>query len=217
MTWIDVDHRAGPPPSRDDEWELWSADADSSVARTARIQHVASPSVDPRDTIAEVRKALADGAPGLIRILPGTQPHQFPLEEWALAPLPAVCEREGIGLAVDYASCSEVDVGGLARFAREAPEVAILAMADLVHRHSAVWRLFDRCPNVLAQVRPTFDPQTLAAVVDEFGAHRFVFGSSGHRIDSLPSVTASLSEASSAILHDNARCLDDRTWRDRYL
>jgi hypothetical protein len=222
-TWIDADYRGGRLPTGAQVGELWTAVQPTAAeggtgSAAVRVLHVATPTIRPREMTERVRKALDDGAPPVIRLSPGRVGHRYPLEDWALAPLPALCEREGWALAVDYGADADARLGELACFAGSAPEVAVLLLGNLVDELSGVWRLLDRCPNVLVQLLPGVEAAVCVAACNEFGAHRFVYGSGGRAAGPIETLAESLDELTrTAVFADNARLLDDCSWRDTYL
>ena len=112
--WVDVDGAPSISATEATCGETWVVDRQPAFARRSsspgspsaggriRRQFVFTPSRDPWDAVTSARRAMDAGAPRVLRLFPGPLGHRYPLVDWALAPLPAVCEREGFGLAVDY-------------------------------------------------------------------------------------------------------------------
>ncbi|MGC0367465.1 hypothetical protein ABH922_005517 [Rhodococcus sp. 27YEA15] len=196
--------------------ETWQES--SSSGALLRRQVVFVPSLDPWESVDSARAAVRAGAPGVLRLNLRSTKGALPLTEWALDPLPAVCEREGYALALDYGPTGTVPLTELAAFACSAPEVALLVLGDRVCEQPAVWRLLDCCPNVLLQVTDQTAPASLAAGVGTFGAHRFVFGSRGSATGADAVLLAALeADDQVALTSGNARALDTLEWRQRWL
>jgi hypothetical protein len=157
------------------------------------------------------------GAPRVLRLRPGAAEHGFPLVDWAVEPLPAVCEREGYALALDYSASAPLPLTEIAGFACSAPEVPLLLLGDRLCEQPAIWRLLERCPNVLLQITNRAKHEDLAAGIETFGAHRFVYGSGGAG-NANEALIGGLDEADrTALLSGNARLLDSLTWREKWL
>jgi hypothetical protein len=185
---------------------------------TVRRQFVGAPSADPCSMIARLRAAIDAGAPRVVRLFPAGGGHGYPLEEWVLAPLPAICEREGYALALDYGADANVPIGEVARFARSAPEVPMVLLGTHLGVNLGAWRLLDRCPNVLMQLTPAGDADARVDAVRRFGAHRFVFGSRRFEIDSgMPQFGELTPHDRAAVFGGTARLLDHLRWREQYL
>ena len=218
---VDTDHRVSDHRPAEGAAEVWTCTPGAAAAtpgRTVRHQHTAVPTLIAHDVLDAIRAALAAGAPHVVRLCPGPGGNLYPLADWVLAPLPAWCEREGVALAVEYGAGRAAPLSEVAHFARSAPEVPLLLHGDRLSADPAEWRLLDRCPNVLLQVTADVDETLLAAAVDEFGAHRFVFGSRYSTTPLADSTFGALSGgAREAVLGGNASLLDERGWRDRYL
>ena len=195
--------------------EAWPETTSSGAL--LRRQFVFVPSPDPWESINTARKAMEAGAPRVLRLRPGALGHRFPLVDWVLEPLPAVCEREGYALALDYGPSGALPLAELAGFACSAPEVPLLLLGDRLCEQPAIWRLLDRCPNVLLQITNRARPADLATGIEIFGAHRFVFGSRGVGSAGETLLGALEADDRAALLRGNARELDSLGWRERWL
>jgi hypothetical protein len=218
---VDTDHQVLEHCPAERAAEVWTRTLEGTAVTpggTVRHQHTAVPTLIAHDILDAIRAALAAGAPRVVRLCPGPGGNAHPLADWVLAPLPAWCEREDVALAVDYGAGRAAPLSEVAHFARSAPEVPLLLHGDRLGADPADWRLLDRCPNVLLQVTADVDATLLVAAVDEFGAHRFVFGSRDRTSPLAESTFGALSDsAREAVLGGNASLLDERGWRDRYL
>jgi hypothetical protein len=204
-----------------DGWqERWttgtSSEADICAGVSVRRQHVATPTRDPRDMIAAVTAALEHGAPHVIGLRPTADGQLYPLADWVIAPLPALCERESYALAVDYGDAAPA-LGEVAEFARLAPEVPLLVHGDSFDGNPGIWRLLDRCPNILLQVTAGASAEVLGEAVADFGAHRFVYGSRTGSVTRAELFSELADADRAAVLGGNAALLDQRKWRDSYL
>jgi hypothetical protein len=234
MTIDQVDTDAAATPADADGYrsghEVWVAPAlatgstDEAWSETTsggallRRQFVFVPSADPWESVNTARMAMDAGAPRVLRLRPGALGHRFPLVDWVLEPLPAVCEREGYALALDYGSSGALPFAELARFACSAREVPLLLLGDRLCEETAIWRLLDRCPNVLLQITNRARPADLATGIETSGAHRFVYGSRGVGSSADETLLAGLeADDRAALLSGNARQLDSLGWREAWL
>lgn len=209
-TWAPGQSSAG---SADDAWQ-----ETTSNGTLLRRQFVFVPSCDPWDAVNRAREAVQAGAPGVLRLSPGPMGHRYPLLDWVLEPLPAVCEREGYALAIDSTYSGVLPLAEWATFACSAPEVPLVLLGDKLCGQPVIWRFLDRCPNVLLQISNRTNAAHLAAIVENFGAHRFVFGSGGTARTADEKLLAVLREDDRvALLSGNARDLDSLGWRERWL
>lgn len=197
----------------DEPWQ--EATASGAVVRR---QFVFVPSPNHWESVDHAREAMDSGAPRVLRLRPGSLGHRFPLVDWVLEPLPAVCEREGYALALDYGPNGAIPLADLDSFGCSAPEVPLLLLGDKLCEYPAIWRLLDRCPNILLQVTSRARPEDVLTGVTTFGRHRFVFGSRGIGAEADAKVLALLDdEARRAVLSENARQLDSLSWREEWL
>ncbi|GAA3152374.1 non-ribosomal peptide synthetase component F [Kribbella aluminosa] len=183
-----------------------------------RRQFVFVPSPDPWEHVHAAQRAMEAGAPRVLRLRPGIPGHRFPLVDWVLEPLPAICEREGYALALDWGPSGALPLAELASFACSAPEVPLLLLGDRLFEQTAIWRLLDRCPNILLQITNRAGPVDLATGIETFGAHRFVYGSRGAGSCADETLLAALEvDDKAALLNGNARQLDSLGWREQWL
>src|SRR5262249_24115478 len=70
----------------------------------------------------------ANGGPAVVRLCPGPGGHGFPLEAWAVSPIPEFCEREELALGVDYDGAPAFPWSELVAFARAYPRLTVLAL-----------------------------------------------------------------------------------------
>jgi hypothetical protein len=205
-----------PRPAAVPTDEAWSET--TSGGALLRRQFVFVPSPDPWESVKTAQVAVEAGAPGVLRLCPGAPGHHFPLIDWVLEPLPAICEREGYALALDYGPSDALPLVELASFACSAPEVPLLVLGDRLLEQAAIWRLLDRCPNVLLQITNGARPADLATGIETFGAHRFVYGSRGVGSSADETLLAALeADDRAALLSGTARQLDSLDWREQWL
>jgi hypothetical protein len=235
LAWIDVDRsikEATETVGCADIAEVWLAsrpDETDVFARLedpcpigatvrARRQFVAMPPGARPQIMAELTEAVAAGAPRVIRLYPSGGGHGYPLEDWVLVPIPAVCERDGYSLALDYGAGASAPLGEVARFAHSTPEVPMLLLGRHLDVNLGALSLLDVAPNVLLEVTPTLTALCLESAVDRFGAHRFVFGTHDGPVKTAALPLAGLSaDDRVSVAGANARMLDDGEWRNRYL
>jgi hypothetical protein len=163
------------------------------------------------------RHRAAD-APGAVRICPGLDGHGYPLEPWALSPIPEYCEREDLALVIDVASPLEYPWADLVRFARGYPRLTIVALGAPLGGPTAR-RALDSAPNLLLETSALAGDGSclFADLVNAIGAYRFVYGSGASRANQ-SAVVAALSEADAQVVFSGtAHQLANGTWGVTYL
>lgn len=115
--------------------------------------------------------ALSDDGGGIVRIRPGREGDGYPLLDWVISPLPETCEREDLGLAIDYHP-GDIPWQDVVGFARAYPGLPMILIGpdpmDVV-----IPAALNAAPNLIVQLRGTSDIAGLARRVDRLGAHRF--------------------------------------------
>jgi hypothetical protein len=179
--------------------------------------------IPPAHRSGEVQRALdarARGGCGLVRLSPGAGGHRYPLVDWLLTPLPETCEREGLGLALDYGPAgSQPAWEDVVVFARAFPSVPIVVMGVDLEADFVVRGALDAAPNLLIELSGLPRARVLSEEVARFGGHRFLFGSRGaadpgdaDRLVEMLSVSDKI-----AILSGNADSLQLGTWAADFL
>jgi hypothetical protein len=134
--------------------------------------------------IAELEQRLAAyrraGAPAVLRLYPGEHGHRYPLEDWAVTPLPELCESEDLCLALDFGPVGAAyPWQDLMRLARTYPRLPVLALGAPLDGPTAA-RALDAAPNLLLEVSceiGTGDADALPRLVKTHGAYRLTYGS----------------------------------------
>lgn len=134
--------------------------------------------------IAEIEPRLAAyraaGAPAVMRLFPGEHGHGYPLEDWALSPIPEFCEAEDLCLVLDFGPVgSAYPWSDLVSFARHHPRLPILATGAPIDGPTAP-RALDATPNLLLEVScetETEEAAALPALAASHGAYRLAYGS----------------------------------------
>jgi predicted TIM-barrel fold metal-dependent hydrolase len=172
-----------------------------------------------RDLAARAAARRARGAPAVVWVCPGPDGHGYPLEPWAISPIPEFCEREDLALIVDYGETRDYPWAGMVSFARAYPRLPIVALgAPLVGPAAA--RALDATPNLIfdtSGLESASDIAALTALARGRGAYRFVYGS-GDCAVTATEIGAALAESDSAeIFGNNAARLDKGTWGSEFL
>jgi len=212
--WV-IDGRArSEDPARYEAMDLASQD------RTRRLRPCLVAMPGPLD---ELERRLADhrraGAPAVIRICPGAQGHGYPLESWALSPLPEFAEREELALIVDYGAAE----GGypwseVVKFARDYPRLPIAALGAPLDGPTAA-RALDATPNLILETSAFIGKagSGLSDLVRACGAYRFAHGSGGARAPVSALVEAIEAGDAEIVLAGTADHLANGTWGSTYL
>jgi hypothetical protein len=130
--------------------------------------------VDPtrEGSVHRALAAVAGRAGDVLRIAPGPNGDGYPLLDWVVSPLPETCDRENLGLAIDYRGAA-IPWDDVVRFARAYPSLPIVVMGAAVGKDRVVPAVLDVAPNLVFEIAPTLDGDALARLVDRVGAHRF--------------------------------------------
>jgi hypothetical protein len=115
---------------------------------------------------------VAGGGGRLVRVRPGPNGDGYPLLDWVLSPLPETCERENLGLVIDYQGAG-IPWEDVVRFARTYPGLPIVLIGASLGTDRVIPAALDVAPNLILELAPAQDGETLARLVDRFGTHRF--------------------------------------------
>jgi hypothetical protein len=130
----------------------------------------ANPTVD--GSLQHALDAVAAGAGRIIRISPGPNGDRYPLLDWVLSPLPETCEREDLGLAIDYRGAA-IPWEDVVRFSRAYPALPIVLIGASIGGDGVIPAALDVAPNLILELASGPIDEGLAALVARFGAHRF--------------------------------------------
>jgi len=117
-------------------------------------------------------EAVAADAGGMVRISPGPNGDRYPLLDWVLSPLPETCDRESLGLAIDYHGAA-IPWDDVVRFARAYPALPMVLMGASIGADGVIPAALDMAPNLILELAPVPDDGNVATLVARFGAHRF--------------------------------------------
>ena len=134
-------------------------------------------------------EAVAADAGGMVRISPGPNGDRYPLLDWVLSPLPETCDRERLGLAIDYRGAA-IPWDDVVRFARAYPALPIVLIGASIRDDGVIPAALDMAPNLILELASEPVDEALAGLVARFGVHRFA---------------------------DSADAIDARRWREAYL
>ncbi len=116
--------------------------------------------------------AVAGDAGRMLRIRPGPGGDGYPLVEWVLSPLPETCERENLGLAIDYRGAG-IPWEDVVRFSRAYPALPMVLVGASIGRDGVIPAALDAAPNLILELISAPADERLAGLVARFGAHRF--------------------------------------------
>ena len=172
------------------------------------------PEIEPR--LAAYRAA---GAPAVLRLFPGEHGHGYPLEDWALTPIPEFCESEELCLVLDFGPVGHAyPWQSLVSFARQHPHLPVLALGAPIEGPTAP-RALDAAPNLLLEISCEPDSEEAArlpALVESHGAYRLAYGS-GRGGHDLRAVTALDDKHAEIILSTTPSQLAGGTWGATHL
>lgn len=161
----------------------------------------------------------AAGGPSVVRLCPGPDDHDYPLEPWVLSPLPELCERDEITLLLDTGvGQARYPWADIVRLARAYPHLVVVALAAPLAGPTAQ-RALDATLNLVLETSALIEPASddLAGLAEVAGAHRLVYGSGDRAIpasvvaDRLPPMAAA------DVLAVNADLMGRGAWGAIYL
>jgi hypothetical protein len=171
------------------------------------------------DLPARVSAARAAGAPAVVWVCPGPDGHGYPMQSWAVSPIPEFCERENLALIVDPGDTPEYPWADIVSFARAYPRLPIVTLgAPLVGPTTS--RALDATPNLIFDISgldSTSDLAALAVVARGRGTHRLVYGSGDCDIAATKIAAAFAAGDTVEIFSGNAARLDNGTWGSEFL
>jgi hypothetical protein len=228
MRRVDINaHEARLGPGVD---EAWAVNPRARREDPSRLDGTGDPVANVRECLIampdsagdlqqRVAKARAAGAPAVVRICPGADGHGYPLESWAVSPIPEFCEREDLALAVDMGSPAAYPWSELVAFARAYPRLPMVALGAPLAGPTA-GRAFDATPNLILDTSGVDDDSVLPALValaDGRGAYRLAYGSGRGGLGAAK-IAASLSPSTAEmVLSGTAARLDKGTWGNEFL
>jgi len=128
------------------------------------------PTVD--GSLQQALDAVAAGAGRMVRISPGPKGDRYPLLDWVLSPLPETCDRDNLGLAVDYRG-AEIPWDDVVRFARAYPALPMVLIGASIGGDGVIPAALDMTPNLILELALAPVDANAATLVARFGAHRF--------------------------------------------
>jgi hypothetical protein len=228
MPRVDINaHEARVGPGLDEAWivnplarRADPARFDGSAKTAANVRECLIAMPDSAGDLEErVATARAAGAPAIVRICPGADGHGYPLESWAVSPIPEFCEREDLALAVDFGSLPAYPWSELVAFARAYPRMPMVALGAPLDGPAA-GRAFDATPNLIldtSRVEAEASLPTLASLAKGRGAYRLAYGS-GARGLGADKIAAILSPSDAEmVLSGTAARLANGTWGVEFL
>jgi len=129
-----------------------------------------NPTVD--GSLHRALDTVAHDAGRMIRICPGPNGDRYPLLDWVLSPLPETCERENLGLAIDYRGAA-IPWDDVVRFARAYPTLPMILIGASIGNESVIPAALDVAPNLILELSDGPGEEPPARLVDRFGAYRF--------------------------------------------
>jgi len=129
-----------------------------------------NPTVD--GSLQHALDAVAAGAGPMIRISPGSNGDGYPLLDWVLSPLPETCDRDDLGLAIDYRGAA-IPWDDVVRFARAHPALPIVLIGASIGGDGVLPAALDMTPNLILELASAPVDASATTLVARFGPHRF--------------------------------------------
>jgi len=226
---VDINGRAGRTIANgiDETWVM-----DAKARRGDPVQHDGATATAPnvREYLAtlpnamvtlpdRLRAARSRGAPAIVRLCPGVGGHGFPMESWAVSPIPEFCEREELALAIDYEGAPAFPWSEVVAFARAYPRLAVLVLGAPLAGPTAS-RALDATANLVLDtsgLATAADLPALAEMVRHCGAYRVAYGSGETAVGVGEIERVLRSEDASVIFSGTAAHLHAGSWASEYL
>jgi hypothetical protein len=129
-----------------------------------------NPTVD--GSLQQALDAVAADTGRMLRISPGPNGDGYPLLDWVLSPLPETCERENLGLAIDYRGAA-IPWDEVVRFSRAYPALPIVLIGTSIGGDGVIPAALDMAPNLILELASAPVDAKGAGLIARFGAHRF--------------------------------------------
>jgi hypothetical protein len=129
-----------------------------------------NPTVD--GSLQHALDAVAAKAGRMVRVCPGPNGDRYPLLDWVLSPLPETCDRENLGLAIDYRGAA-IPWGDVVGLSRAYPALPIVLIGASIGIDGVIPAALDAAPNLILELRSEPTDERVATLVARFGAHRF--------------------------------------------
>lgn len=179
--------------------------------RLVPIEVLAPPTGSPA-ALGRALQLVEGGGPRVARLCPTG--HHYPLVDWALSPLPELCERHALALMLDFAP-APIPWLELVAFARRYPSVPMIALDCDLRWEPAAPAALDAALNLLLHVASDADSTPLLELLAIFGPGRFV-GGSATGADPDSAGVALLDPLVAASLSATAASLADGEYASRY-
>jgi hypothetical protein len=209
-TWVmNPDARRGDP-----------AQYDGSLVAVPNVREYVVTLPNAMATLPERLKARrAGGGPAIVRLCPGPAGHGFPMESWAVSPIPEFCEREELALAIDYDGAPAFPWSEVVAFARAYPRLAVLAMGAPLGGPTAA-RALDATPNLVLDTSGAAraaDLPALAEMVRSCGGYRIAYGSGDSPVSFGEIERVLRADDAAIIFSGTAARLHAGTWASEFL
>jgi hypothetical protein len=224
---VDVNGIAGRAPAAGFD-ETWVMNPDARKGDPATRDGALSAKTSVREYLVTLPDAMnvlpgrlsairARGGPAVVMLCPGPAGHGFPLESWAVSPVPEFCEREELALAVDYGAApfpwSEV-----VAFARAYPRLALLVLGAPLGGPTAM-RALDATANIVLDTSAigAHETNAVAAIARAGGAYRLAYGSGESRVSPSEIEATLRPEDAATVFSGTAAHLHAGTWASTFL
>jgi hypothetical protein len=143
------------------------------IALSAAVP-VLRPTAGRPGAAAEAATLLAQSPVRLARLCPAA--HGYPLVDWVVSPLPALCDAHGVALLLDFAP-APIDWVAAVSLARAYPTVPFVVLDCDLSSEPASAAALDSALNLVLHVRANTAPEDVRRLVGVYGRRRFVRGS----------------------------------------
>ena len=172
-----------------------------------------------RDLAMHISTAREAGAPAVVRVCPGPYGHGYPMESWAMSPIPEFCEREDLALVVDFGERRDYPWSELVAFARSYSRLAVVALGAPLSGPTAA-RALDATPNLIfdtSGLEGAPGASFVASLAASHGAYRLVYGSGRSGVGADDIAAALGGEDLETVLSATAHRLDKGWWGSEFL
>ena len=224
-----VDINGSAAQAAPDVDETWFVNPEACRHDPAMVGSVAAAGANMRECVVampgsagdldgRVKASRAAGAPAVVRVCPGTAGHGYPMEPWAIGPIPEYCEREDLVIVAGFGEDVAFPWSEVVAFARSYPRLAFVALGAPIAGPTAA-RALNAAPNLVLDTSgiAAAELPALAVLARSHGAYRLAYGSGKGAVNVRQIVDALDAADAAMVLCGTAERLDKGTWGSEYL